>query len=243
MATVKEHYDQLLGSYYTWMCGDYEGRVDKAEAFFASRNIRPLRAGTAVDLGAGPGFHAIALARLGFGVTAVDSCRTLIDELTEHAGGLPITTVDDDFVDHLDSLSEPVEVCTCMGDTLPHLESLDRVRLFIERVHRVLSPMGLFCLTYRDLSFELQGLARFIPVHSDENTILTCFLEFAADHVMVHDLLYTRLGSHWSLKKSCYPKLRLQFDWLMEELERVGFIMEECQSTGGMITIVAAKGA
>ena len=60
---------------------------------------------------------------------------------------------------------------------------------------------------------------------------------------MVHDLLHTRSGNQWLLKKSSYPKLRLQFDFLVEELERQGFILEECQSTGGMITIVAVKGA
>ena len=243
MATVKEHYDNLLGSCYSWMFGDHQAKVDKAEAFFAARDIRPLRSGLALDLGSGPGYSALALARLGFQVTAVDFCRTLLDELAEHAAGLPVTAVEADFVDYLTSPPGPIEVCVCMGDTLPHLESRERVTDCIERVYRVLAPKGLFVITYRDLSFELQGPARFIPVRSDENIILTCFLEFEDDRVMVHDLLHTRSGNQWALKKSSYPKLRLQFDFLVEELELQGFILEECQSTGGMITIVAVKGA
>ena len=243
MATVKEHYDNLLGSCYTWMFGDHQAKVDKAEAFFTARDIRPLRSGLALDLGSGPGYSALALARLGFQVTAVDFCRTLLDELAEHAAGLPVTAVEADFVDYFTSPPGPIEVCACMGDTLPHLESRERVTDCIERVYRALAPRGLFVITYRDLSFELQGLARFIPVRSDENTILTCFLEFADDRVLVHDLLHTRSGNQWTLKKSSYAKLRLQFDFLLAELERQGFILEECQSTGGMITIVAVKQA
>jgi SAM-dependent methyltransferase len=243
MATVKEHYDDLLGSWYTWMFGDYQTKVEKAEEFFASREIRPLRSGLALDLGSGPGYNAVALARMGFEVTAVDFCPTLLDELAGHAAGLPVTAVEADFVDYLSSPPGPIEVCVCMGDTLPHLEDPERVQTFIERVYAALAPLGLFVITYRDLSFELQGTGRFIPIRSDDSTIFTCFLEFAEDRVMVHDLLHMRNGNHWDLKKSCYPKLRLPADFLLEQLERSAFIIEECQSIGGMITIVAARGA
>lgn len=242
MATVKEHYDDLLGSWYTWMFGDYQTKVEKAEIFFASRDIRPLRSGLALDLGSGPGYNAVALARLGFHVTAVDFCRKLLDELSGQTAGLPVTAVEADLVDYLTSSPGPIEVCVCMGDTLPHLEDPERVRSLIERVYDALAPLGLFVITYRDLSFELHGTGRFIPVRSDEDTILTCFLEFFEDRVIVHDLLHVRNGSQWTLKKSCYPKLRLQVDVLLKELEHAGFIIEECQSTGGMITIVAARG-
>lgn len=242
MATAREHYDDLLGSHYTWMFGDHQTKVDSATAFFSSRDIRPLRSGLALDLGSGPGFQALALARLGFQVTAVDFCRTLLDELSCHSAGLPVTGVHDDIVEHLASTPhDSIEICTCMGDTLPHLESRERVSLCIERVYRALAPMGLFVITYRDLSLELEGPARFIPVRSDADKILTCFLEFSTERVMVHDLVHTRNGSQWSLNKSCYPKLRLQFDYLLEEMERQGFVLEECQSTGGMITMIAVK--
>jgi len=48
--------------------------------------------------------------------------------------------------------------------------------------------------TYRDLTKELEGLDRFIPVRSDDK-IMTCFLEYeSAESVAVHDLIYTRVG-------------------------------------------------
>ena len=47
---------------------------------------------------------------------------------------------------------------------------------------------GRFVITYRDLSREALELDRFIPVRSDDTTILTCFLEYEPETVKVHDL-------------------------------------------------------
>ena len=77
----------------------------------------------------------------------------------------------------------------------------------------------MFVITYRDLTKELFGTDRFIPVRSDENKIMTCFLEFEnEDSVVVHDLVYMRRDSGWSLNKSSYRKLRLGIGWIREEL-------------------------
>lgn len=45
---------------------------------------------------------------------------------------------------------------------------------------------------YRELSSELEEIARFIPVNYDETRILTCFLEYEEEKVKVHDLLYEK---------------------------------------------------
>ena len=82
----------------------------------------------------------------------------------------------------------------------------------------------MFVITYRDLTTELHGTDRFIPVRSDDNKIMTCFLEFeSAESVVVHDLVYTRQDKGWSLNKSSYRKLRLGIDWMRQELSKAGF--------------------
>jgi len=61
-------------------------------------------------------------------------------------------------------------------------------------VFNALHSGGVFVSTYRDLTKELEGLDRFIPVRSDDK-IMTCFLEYeSAESVAVHDLIYTRVG-------------------------------------------------
>ena len=108
-------------------------------------------------------------------------------------------------------------------------------------VFQSLEPSGMFVVTYRDLSFELKGLERFIPVQSDDTAIFTCFLEYQEDTVIVHDLVNERVDAGWSLKKSCYPKLRLPAIWVAESLEAIGFTLEFNEVNTGLVTCMARK--
>jgi SAM-dependent methyltransferase len=241
MATVEEHYENLLADYYSWMFGDFDAKVEASRQFFSYYDIVPAKCGVAVDLGAGPGFQSLALAQLGFRVVAVDLSRKLLDELEGKRGDLPVTTVRDDMLNFPAHCPDPVELCVCMGDTLPHLESPDRVAALFDKAYQALEAGGRFILTYRDLSLELTGLSRFIPVRSDENTIFTCFLEYDSRHVTVHDLVYVRVKERWELRKSAYRKLRLQLDWVLERLVEAGFSIDTCESNGGMVKVIADK--
>lgn len=248
MCTVNEHYERLLSTHYTWMFGvSFEERVNEQKAFL-SRALEPLdytrEAALAVDLGCGPGFQTIALAQLGFSpVIAIDTSSELLDELRSHVGDLRVRIEKADLRD-LPAIvpSGQATVIVCMGDTLTHLpEKSDVIALFGGAFDR-LRPGGMLVITYRDLTTELFGTDRFIPVRSDDNKIMTCFLEFEnADSVVVHDLVYERRGAGWSLNKSSYRKLRLGIEWVREELSRAGFDVLSEGSAGRLIGLAAAK--
>ena len=115
MATVEEHYDSLLADVYSWMYGGWEGALGRYTEFFAARGIAPRGiaprgARTAVDLGAGGGFQAIPLARLGFAVTAIDIDRKLLAELEAHAEGMQIETVCGNLMQFRKHVREPLEL-------------------------------------------------------------------------------------------------------------------------------------
>ena len=241
MSTASEHYENLLAEHYSWMFGDFNARVEANRAFFSTRGIAPKKSGPAIDLGAGPGFQSIPLAQLGFKVLAIDLSQKLLDELKNNRGTLPITTVRDDLLNFVDHFPSPVELFVCMGDTLPHLESFDQVKTLFKRIYGSLAWGGLFVATFRDLTFELKGLDRFIPVRSDANTIFTCFLEYGTDHVQVHDLVYAKEQNAWMLKKSSYRKLRISLEWTLDQLREAGFVIKTADNEKGMITIVAEK--
>jgi hypothetical protein len=78
-------------------------------------------------------------------------------------------------------------------------------------------------LTFRDLSQELAGLDRFIPVQSDPDRVMVCVLEYEPKTVLVHDLIHTRNGKGWRLDKSCYRKLRLAPKDVTHTLGDLGF--------------------
>ncbi|MFD9377872.1 class I SAM-dependent methyltransferase [Streptomyces sp. NPDC059999] len=232
MTTARAHYDRLLATHYTWMLGsDIHAVARDQAALLQGLGVRPVADGdTAIDLGSGPGPQTLALAHLGFStVTAVDTSRTLLDELAVHAetAGVtgPVRTVCADLLDALPHVAGPgtATAIVCMGDTLTHLPSRADVRSLLDSVAYALRPGGHLVVTFRDLTGELRGDDRFLSVRSTEDQLLTCFLEYVdEDTVMVHDLLHTRSEGEWSLRVGTYPKLRLPSDWLSGEARRAG---------------------
>ncbi len=240
MATVKQHYADVLAEVYSWMLGGFDRAVGKNIEFFKKHNIIPEKSKVAIDLGAGCGFQSIPLARMGFKVTAIDIDKKLLDELRANSGKLEIETVKEDLINFEQYVNNKAELIVCMTDTLLHLESKEKVSSLFQKVFASLEDKGKFIITFRDLSQELSELDRFIPLKSDDQTILTCFLEYEPDTVKVHDLLY-RYEQRWQLNKSFYRKLRLSPQWVDKKLKNVGFTQIECEANNGLVTVIATK--
>ena len=247
MSTCAKHYEELLAEHYVWMFGvSFDQKVAEQKALLAPILSPATRHGPAFDLGSGPGFQTIALAELGYSpVIAVDTSKKLLAELRAHSGSHAVETREADllFLESAD-LSERAAVIVCMGDTLTHLPSKAAVQTLFTAVFGKLAPDGVFVVTYRDLSRELVGVDRFLPVRADDATILTCFLEYKNDDaVVVNDLLYVRGENGWQLKKSNYEKLRLAQDWVANALRKAGFRIERLGPAGRMVLVVAQKEA
>jgi SAM-dependent methyltransferase len=248
MASVSEHYERLLSKHYSWMLGaSFEEKVKEQNAFL-SRTLGTLKSSPkptlAVDWGCGPGFQTIALAQLGFSpVIAVDTSSELLDELRSYVGDFPVQIEKADLRE-LPALvsAEQATVIVCMGDTLTHLPGKGDVTGLFRAAFDALRPGGMLVITYRDLTTELCGTDRFIPVRSDQDKIMTCFLEFEnAESVVVHDLIYVREGAGWSMNKSSYRKLRLGIDWMCEELGKAGFTAVSHDLCGRLVAVAAMK--
>lgn len=196
---------------------------------------------TAVDLGAGFGMHAIPLARRGYSVTAIDSSPTLLNILQDHAGTLPIRTVKEDLLAFQKHLDTEARLILCMGDTLTHLPEQASVERLFSLVAESLHRDGTFITTFRDYTSPLAGTERFIPVRSDDQRILTCFLEYFPDYVAAHDVLQERMGSAWQLRVGAYRKLRLSPAWVAAALEDRGFTVRIEPGLAGMVRVVAGK--
>jgi SAM-dependent methyltransferase len=195
-----------------------------------------------VDLGSGFGMHAIPLARAGLRVLAIDSSAQLLTELRRLAGELPITVVEDDLLSFRAHLQGKAGAIFCMGDTLTHLPEHTNVDFLVQEACEALAPGGCFVLSFRDYSEVLREHDRFIPVRSDERRILTCFLEYQEDTVLVHDILHERAGDAWETRVSSYQKLRLSPDRVIGSLESFGFTTRQEPGLRGMVRIVATRG-
>lgn len=240
MSTVTEHYNQHLAPIYLWMAGGAEVALQTGSDEIAILSALLSFEGNVVDLGAGFGMHAIPLARAGFHVTAIDTSALLLETLEQLYGDdLPILTINDDLLNFQNYLDEPPAAVFCMGDTLTHLPSAAAVHKLFELVAAALSKGGVFVTTFRDYSTPLNGDQRFIPVHSDASRILTCFLEYQSETVLVHDILHERREDQWHTRISHYPKLKLPPAMVCKWMESYGFAVECSLGPRGMQRLVA----
>jgi Methyltransferase domain len=241
MTSVADHYRSHLAPVYSWMSGGFDAAISRGDAEIAAILPDLANDSRAVDLGAGFGMHSIPLARRGSSVLALDSSAYLLEELKSQSGLLPITAVEDDLLAFQRYLDRPADVILCMGDTLTHLPDRAAVLHLFSLAGASLRSGGLFIATFRDYSRRLVGSGRFIPVKSDADRILTCFLEYAADHVDVHDLLHERSGDTWQLRIGTYRKILLDPQWVSESLRERGFSVRTEAGLAGMIRVIAVK--
>jgi 2-polyprenyl-3-methyl-5-hydroxy-6-metoxy-1,4-benzoquinol methylase len=241
MASVADHYRSHLAPVYVWMSGGFDAALARGETEIGALLPDPSKGSRAVDLGCGFGMHSIPLARRGCSVLALDSSDHLLGQLQAHAGILPITAVEDDLSAFQRYLDHPADIILCMGDTLTHLPDRDAVLQLFTQAAASLRPGGTFIATFRDYTRALVGDGRFIPVKSDADRILTCFLEYAADHVDVHDMLHERNGEAWQLRVSKYRKLRLDPVWVSGSLHDRGFAVCTEPGPAGMTRVRATK--
>lgn len=246
---VAAHYRDLLASHYSWMLGgDIEQIATQDRQLLEKLGLSaPSEYGAAVDLGCGPGPQTLALADMGFGtVVAVDTSQQLLDELAHLARSRSaVRTRHGDLLDALPEVAAPgsVDAVVCMRDTLLHLPDLDAVDLLLTRVASSLAAGGKLVLTYRDLTQQLAGTDRFLPVRSDDERIMLCALDYdSPETVTVNDLVYTRTAEGWQLHKSSYPKLRIAPDALAERIEAAGLVVtHHAPEPNGMWLTVAAS--
>lgn len=238
--TTKEHYDKHLANFYSWMADDFDTAKNLFKEFCINNKIKPFANKPAIDLGAGNGIQSVALAELGYRVTAIDFNKQLLSELSNKTGNLRIKTINSD-IRNLKQFNIQSELIVCCGDTLTHLESITEVKQLIADTSEILCPDGKLILSFRDYSMELKDTQRFIPVKSDASRILTCVLEYFPDKIRVTDLLHVFENGRWIQKVSSYFKIRLSKETVIKILENFGFEIHYNQTEKGIINLIAQK--
>ena len=238
---AKEHYENHLAKYYSWMSGDFDAKVNENQRFFQSHNIKPLSSKVCIDLGAGCGFQSIPLAKIGFKVKAVDFSEILLNELKSKSSGLDIESIKNDILNFDAYSGYDPELMVCMGDTITHLDSLGSVQELIKNSYKILNENGKLIMTLRDLTFELKEENRFIPVNSDNDRIFTCFLEYRPNYVKVFDIIHERKNGKWTQKISSYKKLKIPQAVIEKYFQDSGFRIEFMGVENGLVTMIGKK--
>jgi len=235
------HYETLLAPIYRWMLGDFPTALARSRDQLRELGVTSARPrARALDLGAGLGLHSIALANLGYRVTAVDSSEALLSELSGLCPDAQVVRAD--LTATSEFLPGPYDVVVCMGDTLTHLRSEQEVYAVLGAACDHLAPGGLMVLTFRDYSGPPRvATDRFLLVHGDAKRILTCCLDYGAERVYVTDIVHEISSEGWSMQTSQYEKLRLSPLLVVSMLTGLGFSVKQSQSGGGLVALVASR--
>jgi len=236
--SFQQHYDQVLSKYYTRIFGGRELNEKKFQQVLDTFGIRPEANTNAIDLGAGSGFATVPLAKSGCKVFAVDLDQNLLDEI-QKLQQENISVIHGDilkFPDHVQDIK--YDLILCLTDVISHLKSYDQIRELFTNVERYLTDKGRFLLSYRDQTKDLEGTDRFIPFYSDDEIIITTFLEHSNGYLDVTDIFNVRENGNWTLVPGTYRKLRLYTDKIQEILSDAGLTVMEQKTINGMSYIL-----
>ena len=226
MNRVKEHYQNHLSNFYSWMTGDFEENKNSFKTFCLNNNLSPLCRKKALNLGAGNGIQTVALAELDYEVTAIDFDSSLLKELKNNAKeNTDNIKIMEDKLENFTSYyhNNSVDLIVCYDDTIAHLNCLEDLEQLFMDCYNTLNNKSHLILSFRDYSYELTGNEGVLPVKSDDNKILTCILEYYEDKVKVTDLLYEKIDGYWRQKINSYNKLRISKSLIIKLLENGGF--------------------
>jgi SAM-dependent methyltransferase len=239
--TAKEHYENHLANFYSWMIGDFDEKMNAFKSFCVQREIKPFSSTVAIDLGAGTGIQSLALASLGFEVLAIDFNDKLLEELEARGKDYRIQFIKDDIRVSSMYIDKHPELVVCAGDTITHLDSIGEVNQLLKDIYSALVSEGRIVISFRDYSNELKDTSRFIPVKNDPNKILTCFLEYFDSKVRVTDIFHERIEAKWHQKISSYEKLRIPKIDFSKMLIGCGFNITFESMENGMLTFIGQK--
>jgi glycine/sarcosine N-methyltransferase len=138
-------YDNLAGDYDA-MTG-FEKRFIHEKPFF-SLLIQEYGITTALDAGAGTGFHSLLLGQLGVDMTAADVSKHMLERTKAHAKDLhlAIKVVESSFEELPVTLHKKFDAVFCMGNSLPHLLTHEELVLSLKSFSAMLRPGGFLFL-------------------------------------------------------------------------------------------------
>jgi SAM-dependent methyltransferase len=119
----------------------YDLWVDYIEAILQRFDHRP---GSILDLACGTGNSTLPFARRGYQIMGLDRSPEMLAKAREKAEreGLPIVFEEGDMRQF--SLLEPVDLVTCLYDSINYVLELGELKEVCRRVHAALNPKGLF---------------------------------------------------------------------------------------------------
>jgi SAM-dependent methyltransferase len=166
MANDTSNFYNAIADDYHWLFRDWDAQLDR-EGLNLRRIFREYGIRTVLDASCGPGTQAVALAQLGFAVTAADPSPGMLTRAKQNAAHYrvldKITFLQSDFQNLHNCGCGPFDAVITKGNSIPHLlydEQLEETLLIF---YEMLRPGGLLLIGMRDFEPLLEDRPRFMP--------------------------------------------------------------------------------
>lgn len=171
--TTNEFYDAVADDYHFWY-RDWESTLEREglqlRSWLRGRDVKRV-----LDASCGPGTQSIALAQLGYHVTAADPSQGMLDRARRHAEehevADKIAFVQSDFANLVRSVSQDdFDAVLTKGNAFPHLITDAAIEEALKNFHRLLRPGGTVIIGFQDFEPFVEDQPRFFPgrVHDPE---------------------------------------------------------------------------
>ena len=191
---------------------------EKAVHFLSGRL---KKGGRILDVGAGTGNMAVALAKQGFKLTAAEPEKGMAESIQQKAQSiqLPIT-VSTKTMQQSDQFEGNFDGIYCIGNTLVHLDNAEEIRSFFEQVYEKLNAGGVFIFQIVNFDKVLLKKDFRFPIIEKENFTLARQYDLADSGHILFTTTVTANGEAKTNTIPLYPALSSQ---LLEMLEQCGF--------------------
>ncbi|MCL4236780.1 MAG: methyltransferase domain-containing protein [Anaerolineae bacterium] len=205
-------YDAVADDYHLWY-RDWEAELER-EGLHLRRYFREHGVQTVLDASCGPGTQSVALAGLGFTVTAADPSAGLLARARQLAAenGVEeqIAFVQSDFHHLLSHVSGPFDAVITKGNAIPHLLRDEQIEEALLIFYELLRPGGLLLIGMRDFESLLDDRPRLLPgqVHDGPEEQVITFDVWDWDDGPPVTVIYNRFivrGGGTAYRVSKYP--------------------------------------
>jgi len=191
MVPTTDSPDQPIGDFYDALAQDYDQMTSfetrlVSERPFVRLLVEQHAIASALDAGAGSGFHSVLLAQLGVRVTAVDLSKVMLSALARHAAakGLSVKVLQASFRDLPSRFHGVVDAVFCMGNALAHLQDSLELDAALEAFRRVIKPGGSLVLQVLNYDRILAERQRIQSVREAGGATYVRFYDFHNDHLV-----------------------------------------------------------
>lgn len=236
-------YDQFASDYDRFV--NWENRLafelPLIEMILGAVKYSPERSIQILDAACGTGMHALALAKAGYEVAGADFFKEMISKARQNASAAKLDLRFE--VSGFGMLSKTFtdarfDVLLCLGNSLPHVLSLDALQEAVKDFYDCLRPGGLLMIQNRNFDAVMRKKDRWMEPQvfreGEEEWIFQRFYDFNQDGSIRFNIvnLHRKADSEWNsnvVSTRLMPQLR---DEMEAQLVEAGF--HQVRSMGGL---------